>query len=88
MDLSWQYGACRNVTIQVSMDVRPTIRMLQLELERIETAIAELEQLQTGNRSGNPSHKSRRGRKSMGSDERQEVSERMRKYWAKRRQAS
>jgi hypothetical protein len=72
------------------MDVRPIICTLQLELERVGTAIAQLEGLQkaSSNGSGDPHHKSKRGRKSMGSDEREEVSLRMKKYWASRRKAS
>jgi hypothetical protein len=72
------------------MDVQPTIRILQLEPERVEATIALLEQLQNanGNGTGAPHHKSKRGRKSMGSEEREEVSERMKKYWANRREAS
>lgn len=72
------------------MDLQPTIRMLQTELERIEVAIAELEQLQNANGIGriDSSHKSKRGRKSMDSEERQQVSERMKRYWASRRKAS
>jgi hypothetical protein len=73
--------------VRLPMDLQPTIRILQLELERIEAAIAELERLQNA-KSGNPSHKSNRGRKSMDSEERQQVSERMKKYWASRRNAS
>ena len=67
------------------MDVRPIIRTLQLELERLETAIAQLEGLRNStNESGNL-QKSKRGRKSMDSEERQQVSERMKKYWAGRK---
>ncbi len=69
------------------MDLQPTIRILQLERERVEAAIAQLEQLQNanGNGSGDPHHKSKRGRKSMRSEERTQVSERMKRYWANRR---
>lgn len=72
------------------MDLQPIIRILQLELERVEKAIAQLEQLQnaSGNGSGDHRNKSKRGRKSMGSEERREVSERMKKYWASRRLAN
>jgi hypothetical protein len=58
-------------------------------MERIETAIAQLEQLQsaTSNGSGNP-RKSKRGRKSMESAEHLKVSERMKEYRARRRKAS
>jgi hypothetical protein len=70
------------------MDLQPTIRTLQLELERVEMAIAQLEKLQdaNGDGSGKPNDKSKRGRKSMGSEERQEVSLRMKRYWASRRE--
>jgi hypothetical protein len=69
------------------MDLQPTIRRLQLELERVKTVIAQLEQLQNANAgSGEHHHKSRRGRKSMGSEEREEVSLRMKRYWTSRRE--
>ena len=64
----------------------------QMEVERIEAAIAELKQLQNGEGDGSGvmanhgSRKSSRGRKSMGSDEREEVSLRMKRYWASRRE--
>jgi hypothetical protein len=75
------------------MDVCPIIRTLQLELQRVEAAIAQLEQLQSATGIGtgvvtSPNHKSKRGRKSMESAERLQVSERMKKYWASRRKAS
>jgi hypothetical protein len=70
------------------MDLQDTIRQLEIEKERIEITIAELEQLQNGGGSGVTANhrKSNRGRKSMGSDERKVVSERMKRYWAKQRQ--
>ena len=68
------------------MDVDKLIRELNAEIERIKAAIACLEQLR-GNSSA-ATNGSRRGRKSMGAQERLEVSERMRKYWANRRRAS
>jgi hypothetical protein len=52
-------------------------------IERIDAAIAGFEQLPNVN-----SGKSSRGRKSMGSEERQQVSERMKPYWASRRRTS
>jgi hypothetical protein len=72
------------------MDLEPTIRMLKIELERVAAAIVQLEQLQNANGNGsgtmtNP--KSKRGRKSMDSEERRQVSERMKKYWASRPKA-
>ncbi len=65
------------------MDLQKAIRELYAEKERIDGVIASLEQyLQTG---GTIPSKRRRGRKSMGPEERQEVSARMRNYWASRR---
>jgi hypothetical protein len=55
-----------------------TIEDLRQELARIEAAIVALEALGPGQRSN-------RGRKSMGMEERLDVSARMKKYWADRR---
>ena len=57
------------------MDRLQILRELQSEKRRIELAIFALE--------GEIPH--RRGRKFMSASERQEVSERMKRYWAKRR---
>jgi hypothetical protein len=69
------------------MDLRKTIQDLYAEKENLERVIASLEELQRA--AAADSHtvgrSKRRGRKSMGSQERQEVSERMKKYWADRR---
>jgi hypothetical protein len=62
------------------IDFEETIQMLRRRLECVTEAIAAMEAIP-----GKP--KSRRGRKSMGSEERLVVSERMRQYWAGRRQA-
>ena len=51
-------------------------------LRRIEETISILEHMPYADR------RSKRGRKGMGAAERLEVSERMRNYWAKRRQRS
>lgn len=70
------------------MDLYKAIQDLYAEKEKLERVIASLEELQRAAGGGiPPQHTSgkRRGRKSMGADERQEVSERMKKYWAKRR---
>ena len=70
------------------MDLQDTIRRLKIEKERLEHAIAHLEELQRGGGSHFPQiMPKRRGRKSMSPDERREVSERMKKYWAGRRQS-
>lgn len=70
------------------MDLFKAIQDLYAEKEKLERVIASLEELQ---RTAGavpilpPKPTKRRGRKSMSSEERQEVSERMRKYWAERR---
>jgi hypothetical protein len=69
------------------MDLYKVIQDLYAEKEKLERVIASLEELQ---KTGTPlpalTHaRSRRGRKSMGSRERKEVSERMKKYWESRR---
>ena len=73
--------------LEAAMDLGEAIRQLALEKERIERAIAELEELKkTGGAAGGGLVKKRRGRKSMGLEERRQVSKRMSKYWANRRQ--
>ncbi len=69
------------------MDLIETIRQLRIEKEKVERAISLLEQLEAGNDHAGtdlPLQK-RRGRKSMGMDERMQVALRMRRYWASRR---
>jgi hypothetical protein len=70
------------------MDLYKAIQDLYAEKEKLERVIASLEELQRNAGDGPvipPNAAKRRGRKSMSSEERQEVSERMRKYWATRR---
>ena len=70
------------------MDLYKAIQDLYAEKEKLERVIASLEDLQRAAGGGippAPGTGKRRGRKSMGPDERQEVSERMKKYWARRR---
>ena len=69
------------------MDLYKAIQDLYAEKEKLERVIASLEELQrtAGSLPPAPKGASRRGRKSMGSHERLEVSERMKKYWAGRR---
>jgi hypothetical protein len=68
------------------MDLRKTIAELYDEKSRLDRVIASLEQL-----GADPPPVSiavsRRGRKFMSPQERHEVSERMRRYWAERRAA-
>ena len=70
------------------MDLYKAIQDLYAEKEKLERIIASLEELQrtAGALPVMPKPAKRRGRKSMNPSERQEVSERMRKYWAGRRQ--
>jgi len=67
----------------VSMDLQKAIRDLYEEKERLDGVIASLEQYLRTNGAG--VEKRKRGRKSMGPEERQVVSARMRDYWAARR---
>jgi len=69
------------------MDLIETIRQLYEEKEKLERAIAALEQMQANGDHSTPGvvQKKRRGRKSMGSEERLQVANRMRRYWVNRR---
>ena len=69
------------------MDLYKAIQDLYAEKEKLERVIASLEELQRAGDSAPVLERSgkRRGRKSMNAKERQEVSERMKKYWANRR---
>ena len=71
------------------MDLYKAIQDLYAEKDKLERVIASLEELQrsAGTLPSAPrSAIKRRGRKSMSPEERQEVSERMKKYWESRRQ--
>jgi hypothetical protein len=65
------------------------IRSLREDKEKLERVIAALEELKGDHHQGIPPSvpDTRRGRKSMSPDERQEVSARMKRYWAKRRRS-
>ena len=68
------------------MDLYRTIRTLHEERKRLEKLIESLENLQSSeNGLVAPKPAGRRGRKGMNADERRKVSERMKKYWEKRR---
>jgi septal ring factor EnvC (AmiA/AmiB activator) len=62
------------------MDLIKTIEELRREKQKLERVIASLEELQAA-MAGSP-QKKRRGRRSMSHEERREVSERMKRYWA------
>lgn len=70
------------------LNLQPTISQLQAEHQELSMVIFHLEKLQTlrAGRGPLPATGKRGGRKSMGARERQEVSERMKRYWASRRQ--
>ena len=73
------------------MDLYKAIQELYAEKRRLEEAIASLEGLLVSKSGASVlalerlQGKKRRGRKNMSADERREVSERMKKYWAQRR---
>ena len=70
------------------MDLNQTIRELYAEKEKLDQVIAALEDMQRTSQSGLLRQvRGSRGRKSMGPAERQQVSARMKHYWAKRRKA-
>jgi len=73
------------------MDLYKAIQDLYVEKEKLERIIASLEELQRSAQSeppNSPKTVSRRGRKSMSHAERQEVSERMKRYWESRRKSA
>ena len=68
------------------MNLTEIIRVLYVEKQKLENSIAALEALGATNGNGNGNQPvRRRGRKSMGAEERQQVSERMKRYWEGRR---
>ena len=68
------------------MDLTKAIRELHAEKVRLEKIISSLEELLAGNAEPAVATGKRRGRKFMNSQARKEVSERMKKYWAERRE--
>lgn len=67
------------------MDFYPAIRELHEEKKRLDRLIAALEAIENGENPEEMARASRRGRKAMSEDERKLVSERMKRYWAGRR---
>lgn len=69
------------------MDLSRIIQELRTERKKIAELIRAMEDLQLSHASRSARERStrRRGRKSMDATERQQVSERMKKYWATRR---
>jgi hypothetical protein len=68
------------------MKIEETIEGLRRERDAVIASIAALERLSLASSGLVAAKRSSRGRKSMGAAERQDVSERMRKYWAGRRE--
>jgi hypothetical protein len=69
------------------MDLYKIIGELVSERSRISRIIASLEEMVAeGRKSTRPAGIRRRGRKSMDGPARKEVSERMKRYWARRRE--
>lgn len=73
-------------TEHLTVNVLRAIEELRIRKEQVENAIASLEDLSKDGHSA-ATLQGRRGRKSMGPEERRKVSERLRKYWAGRRQS-
>jgi len=67
------------------MDVYRIIRELVLERDRLQRIIDSLEEMRPNGRAQAPPEGKRRGRKSMDRAAREEVSERMKRYWAQRK---
>jgi len=67
------------------MNLTEIIRNLYIEKAKVEKSIEALETLNSDQGAG-PLAARRRGRKSMGAAERGQVSERMKRYWAARRE--
>ncbi len=65
------------------MDLYRIIHELHVEREKLDHAIAFLEELQRTESAA--AKEKRRGRKAMNASARKQVSERMKKYWAERR---
>ena len=68
------------------MNINKAIRELYAEKKRLDNVIASLEEMQqTASLVNAALPEKKRGRKSMDEQARQQVSERMKKYWAERR---
>jgi hypothetical protein len=73
------------IRANVFMDVYRIIRELVLERDRLQRIIDSLEEMKPNGRSQVRAEGKRRGRKSMDSAAREEVSARMKRYWAQRK---
>lgn len=69
------------------MELQQLLEKLKVERAKLDEIISSLEQLESTIAGAKPFLKNRRGRKSMDEAARKDVSERMKRYWARRRQA-
>ncbi len=69
------------------MDLKALIDELNARKAVLENAIGSLKEIQQSLSGGPQTSEAKRGRKSMDEEERREVSERMKRYWASRRMA-
>jgi hypothetical protein len=69
------------------VDWYAAIRELHEEKKRLDRLIAALEAIENGEGPEKPGKPRRRGRRAMGFEERKQVSERMKRYWASRRKS-
>jgi hypothetical protein len=90
--LACSFAAARRVRICIwrrprkkEMNLTEIIKNLYIEKAKVEKSIEALETLNSDQGAGQ-SAVHRRGRKSMGAEERGQVSERMKRYWAARRE--
>ena len=67
------------------MDLTQILAQLYAQRDRVRQVIATLEQFQQEKTTAVPAHR-KRGRKSMGIEERKVAAERMKTYWARKRQ--
>ena len=77
-----------NYNVAKQMHLYKALKELYAQKQKLERVIASLEELRLSGSAAIPTPPSgakRRGRKMMGLEERQEVSKRMKKYWASRR---
>jgi hypothetical protein len=67
------------------MDLYKTIKDLHEQKKRLDVVIESLEEMQRTGKTAPAGEQKRRGRRFMDAEARKEVSERMKRYWAKRR---
>lgn len=82
-------GMCPNPHLESHpMDLGKAIQQLRIEMESLDRAISSMEALIRLQENAAAAVMKRRGRREMGPEERQKVSERIKRYWADRRNLS